>query len=132
MAFEGSLGGGGHGGGHHGGGHGGGHHGGGHHRSYWGRGGWGGGYPWYYDSYPTVYAEPIYLTQEIKGDKPDCGDLHCPEHNDKCPCTCPGRKPLTSLKGLGTLTDTLGSLPSWVLVVGAAIAAFGVLRYFGR
>ena len=128
MAFGRGLGGGGH-GGHHGGGH---HGGGGHHRSYWGRGGWGGGYPWYYDPYPTVYAEPIYLTQEIKSNKPDCGDMHCPEHNDTCPCTCPGRKPLSSLKGLSGIAETLGSMQPWMLVLGAALVTFGAMRYLWR
>lgn len=126
MAFEIAEKGLGHGGGgHHGGGHhGGGHHGGGHHGGgYWGGGYWGGGYPWYYDSYPTVYAEPIYITQEIK---PDCGTNPCLNSAPECQAQCKAAKPLS---GLGSISDALGSMPPWVLVGGAAVLAFVVLRH---
>lgn len=132
MAFEiaeNALGGGGghHGGGHHGGGHGGGggghhgHHGGG----YWG-GGWDWGYPWYYDSYPTVYAEPIYITQEIQ---PDCGSDPCLSSNTACQAKCKAAKPVA---GLGGMAETLASIPSWMLALGAAALTFGALKYFWR
>jgi hypothetical protein len=107
-----------------GGGHHGGHHGGGHHRSYWGRGGWGGGYPWYYDSYPTVYAEPIYITQEIQ---PDCGPNPCLTNTTECQAKCKSAKPVA---GLGGISEVLGSMRPWMLVLGAALVTFGAMRFF--
>lgn len=128
MAFEiaeNALGGGGHhGGGHHGGHHGGGHGGGGYYGGH--RGYWGGGYPWYYDSYPTVYAEPIYITQEIQ---PDCGSNPCLVNTTECQARCKAAKPVA---GLGGIAETLGSMQPWMLTVGAAVLTFVALKHFWR
>jgi hypothetical protein len=126
LSGGGHGGGGHHGGGHHGGGgHGGGggghhgHHGGGH--GYYGGGGW--GYPYYYNNYPAVYAEPIIITQDIL---PDCGANPCLMNTLECQAKCQASKPLS---GLGEISAGTRNL---LLAAAVALGGFLALRWYGN
>ena len=102
------------GGGHHG------HHG---HHGYHGYRGGGWGYPYYYNTYPTIYAEPIIITQDIL---PDCGANPCLVNTLECQAKCKAAKPLSGLSEISTGTRNL--------LIAAAVAVGGVLaiRWWGN
>lgn len=124
MSYGLAGGGGGHHGGHHGGGGwggGGGHHGG--HHGYYG-GGW--GYPYYYNTYPTIYAEPIIITQDIK---PDCGSNPCLNTSAECQRVCKAQGQFLPVSGLGTISDGTRNL---LIAVGVGIGGMVLLTWLGN